>query len=113
MIREITTMDRKTGEAKKVPIDLTNGIDRAILQIFRALAPTRTGVLKGTVRVELTAVGFNIISDIYYMPYTTERWISPRWKGRENPNLRWWDEAYETSMRFLSSIYGKEFRRVQ
>lgn len=28
-----------------------------------------------------------------YMPYTTEKWISPKWKGKKNPNEGWFDRA--------------------
>lgn len=30
-----------------------------------------------------------------YMPYTNEVWLSPRWKGRSNPNERWWQETVQ------------------
>lgn len=30
-----------------------------------------------------------------YMVYTNEVWISPKWKGKQNPNQGWWEEAYE------------------
>lgn len=26
-----------------------------------------------------------------YVPYTNELWISPKWKGKKNPNQGWWD----------------------
>ena len=98
---------------KNERITLKGGIENAIFQIFKSQAPTRTGVLKGQIKVNQVEGGFQIISDIYYMPYTTEKWISPRWRGRENPNERWWDEAYEIAIRFLTSVYGKEFKREQ
>lgn len=107
----ITVINRETKE--KEVITLKGGIENAIFQIFKSQAPTRTGTLKGQIKVNQIDGGFQIISDIYYMPYTTEKWISPRWRGRENPNERWWDEAYEISMRFLTSVYGKEFKREQ
>ena len=25
-----------------------------------------------------------------YMPYTNEPWLSPRWRGKKNPNEGWW-----------------------
>lgn len=28
-----------------------------------------------------------------YMPYTTEKWISPKWKGHKNPNEGWFDRS--------------------
>jgi hypothetical protein len=91
--------------------EFENGIENAVWQIFKSQAPTRTGVLRNQIRVERTEQGFNIISDIYYMPFTNEPWISPRWRGRANPNEKWWDEAYKLALQFLSSVYGKEFKR--
>lgn len=32
-----------------------------------------------------------------YVPYTNEPWISPKWKGKPNPNQGWWE-------RFLSEF---------
>lgn len=101
------------SEGKTEVISLKNGVDNAVFQIFKSQAPMKSGALKGQIRVVKTETGFDIISDIEYMPYTTEKWVSPRWRGRENPNLRWWDEAYEIALRFLSSVYGKEFKREQ
>lgn len=86
-------------------------LENAVFQIFKSQAPTRTGTLKGQIRIERTDNGFNIVSDIYYMPYTEEAWVSPRWRGRANPNEGWFKEAFEMSMRFISSVYGKEFIR--
>ena len=28
-----------------------------------------------------------------YMPYTNEKWISPKWNGKQNPNEGWWEKA--------------------
>lgn len=33
--------------------------------------------------------GFGLSWETDYIAYTVERWISPRWKGRENPNEQW------------------------
>jgi hypothetical protein len=95
----------------KEEITLDKGVENALLQIFQATAPTRTGTLKGKIRLEYMDGGIRIISDIYYMPYTEEKWISPRWRGRANPNEGWFKEAMEISMQFLSRLYGKEFKR--
>lgn len=106
----ITVIERETG--KKVVVDLTNGVDRAIIQVFKSQAPTRKGDLKNLIRIETFDGGFRIVSDIYYMPFTNEKWVHPRWRW-PNPNEGWWDEAFDIAMRFLSSMYGKEFRREQ
>lgn len=28
-----------------------------------------------------------------YMPFTNEKWISPRWHGKRNPNEKWFDKT--------------------
>lgn len=29
-----------------------------------------------------------------YVYYTNEPWLSPRWKGKANPNQGWWDNDF-------------------
>lgn len=108
---DFSVIDKKTGEQVKITLD--KGIDDAVTQIFKALAPRRSEALKAQIQKVPIEDGFQVISTIYYMPYTTEKWGYHRgWrKILPNPNERWWAEAFETAMRFLSSVYGKEFRR--
>jgi hypothetical protein len=49
------------------------------------------------------------------MPYTTEKWgYHSVWKKTlVNPHEGWWQEAFEMSIRFVSSVLGKEFVREQ
>lgn len=28
-----------------------------------------------------------------YVPYTNEKWVSPKWRGHKNPNEGWFDRA--------------------
>lgn len=58
------------------------------------------GLLQSTIRCENKSyMGMEQVEcyagseQAYYMPFTNERWISPRWKGKQNPNYHWWDEA--------------------
>ena len=41
-------------------------------------------------------------NEAYYMPFTNERWISPRWKGKQNPNYHWFDDAIDDVARLCS-----------
>lgn len=104
-------LNRQTGKQEK--IELKKGIDNAILQIFKSQAPVSTGTLKGRIRVETFEDGFRIVSDIYYMTYTTEKWgYNRRWqKVLPNPNEGWWQDAFNIAMRFLSTVYGEGFKR--
>lgn len=89
-------------------------VENAVLQIFKTNAPYRTGTLKGDIRIEHLDNGFMIVCDIYYMPYTTEKWGYNSWwkKTLINPNEGWWQEAFQQAVEFVSQVYGKEFRRV-
>lgn len=58
------------------------------------------GLLQSTIRMENQSYkGMEQVvclvgnEQAYYMPYTNERWISGRWKGKQNPNEDWWDNA--------------------
>ena len=89
-------------------------IKNAVYQIFQANAPERTGDLKRNMRIELSEKGFSVVVDIEYMPYTEEAWgFNRRWGYTGiNPNQGWFKESFEISLRFLSQVYGKEFKRV-
>lgn len=90
-------------------------VEQAVLQIFKNQAPKDKGVLEGQIRIERTDYGFNIVSDIYYMEYTTEKWgYNKQWKKTLiNPNERWWQQAFEIAIKFLATVYGKGFIREQ
>ena len=43
-----------------------------------------------------------------YMPYTNEKWISPRWKGAKNPNEKWWENMSKDFVKDLAKeLQGK------
>ena len=67
------------------------------------------GLLQSTIRIENKS--YNGMSQVacyagnklaYYTPYTNERWISPRWHGKQNPNYHWFDEAIHDVSRLAS-----------
>ena len=67
---------------------------------LRSLAPYDTGNLsQNAIRIEFPSPSVCLIyvdeSIAPYMPFTTRPWISPRWKGRKNPNEGWWQAAGE------------------
>lgn len=90
-------------------------LEQSVLQIFKNQAPHRTGALKGKIRINELDNGFELISDIEYMPYTTEKWgYNSRWgKTLTNPNEGWWDEAFNLAVQFIGSVTGKEVKRVK
>ena len=41
-----------------------------------------------------------------YLPYTNEKWISPRWKGKKNPNRKWYNKAMYSFCNALLQSFG-------
>ncbi len=67
---------------------------------LRILAPYDTGNLAlNAIKIEFPSPSTCIIyvdeAIAPYMQYTTRPWVSPRWKGRKNPNEGWWQAAGE------------------
>lgn len=78
------------------------------LAIVRATAPYRKGDLSNSFQLRMTDDGFEIYTNIYYMPFTNEAWIHPRWRGRENPNLNWFDQATKFVKEYIERQLGGE-----
>ena len=100
-------------DGKETVVDLKNGVENAVLQIFKSQAPYKKGILKASIKKITDEVGFEIVITLYYMKYTEEKWgYHKGWKKTLiNPNQGWFKEAFEMSLRFLASVYGKEFTR--
>lgn len=67
------------------------------------------GLLQSTIRIEnqsqngmAMVCGYVGNTQAYYMPYTNEKWISPHWKGKKNPNENWFDESIHDVARLCS-----------
>ena len=73
----------------------------------------RTGNLKRSFKYDALGDGFEITTDIYYMPFTNEPWVSPRWRGRENPNLYWFNNAAEYLGQYLARHLGGNYVRIK
>ena len=41
-----------------------------------------------------------------YTPFTNEKWISPYWNGKPNPNENWWNNAIEFIIGFIAKSFG-------
>lgn len=77
------------------------------MEIFRQFCPVDTGNLaNNAIQLAFGNGHFRIyVSERIapYMPYTNEPWISPKWHGRKNPNVYWFDAAVEACMAMLAS----------
>lgn len=86
--------------------DFENTLLRAMekaLNVVKGQAPVRTGELKNSIQLVATATGYDIIVTAPHMPYTEEKWVSPQWKGRANPNEGWFRIATELVFRLIRS----------
>lgn len=77
------------------------------LFLIRAFCPEHTGNLsRNGVKLEFGDGYFRIYVDeevAPYMPYTNEPWISPKWHGRKNPNLYWFDNGVSACFDYLET----------
>lgn len=75
--------------------------------------PVRRGDLKKSFKITNLGKRVEIATSIDYMPYTTEPWISPRWKGRENPNLGWFRESTEFMAKMIARHLGGRYVKIK
>lgn len=47
-----------------------------------------------------------------YMPYTNEKWISPKWKGAKNPNENWWENMCKDFVKDLAKELKGKVRKL-
>ncbi len=80
---------------------------------LQKLAPYDTGNLAlNAIRIEFTSSKRCVIyvdeSIAPYMPYTTEKWLSPYWRGKKNPNEGWFESAVQLIAEVLADLCGGE-----
>ena len=83
---------------------------------LRNLAPYDTGNLAlNAIKIEFTSLNECVIyvdeSIAPYMPYTTRPWVSPRWRGKKNPNEGWWQAAGELLVELIAQELQGEIER--
>lgn len=50
----------------------------------------------------------------YYMPFTNEPWISPKWNGRKNPNEGWWqNKAVPAVLEYIQRRLGRRIKSIK
>lgn len=87
---------------KQFEVTLLRAVEDAT-QLVRAIAPVRSGKLKASIELVATEKGYKILITAPHTVYTEEKWVSPRWKGRANPNEGWIKEATELVYRLLKA----------
>lgn len=63
------------------------------------------GALRNSIRIEndKVIVGNDVA---FYAVYTNEKWISPRWHGKQNPNENWINDIVSQALIIFSGKYG-------
>lgn len=69
--------------------------------LVKGSAPYRKGDLERSIKLLATDTGYEIIVTAPHMVFTEEKWTSPKWKGRANPNEGWFQEVTELVFRLL------------
>lgn len=87
------------------------------LEILKKHAPIRTGNLR-YVSIKMERVNdnaFEIYVSVDIAPYvycTNEKWISPRWHGKKNPNEGWVEAAIDEILQMIAKETGGEIADV-
>lgn len=67
---------------------------------MREICPYDTGNMHDTIRLDIINTNECTVTiggaDAPYAVYTNEKWIAPRWRGRDNPNEKWIDSGVHT-----------------
>jgi hypothetical protein len=85
---------------KQLQRTLLNAMEKARI-LVDSIAPERSGELKLSIKLIATGTGYEIKITAPHMKYTEEKWISPQWNGRANPNEGWFREAVELVFRLI------------
>lgn len=79
-------------------------------RILAEAAPVDTGNLKQSIEVlRRNDNEYHIVipaAKVPYAVYTNERWISPYWQGKSNPNEKWIDKAVQSMAERLTAMLG-------
>ena len=89
------------------------------MRMLRERSPYATGNMHDSIRVEKVKDGgisgggeYRVIipADLVpYVVYTNEKWVSPYWKGKSNPNEHWVDKAVQEIVQRLATILDGTF----
>ena len=82
-----------------------------IMKRLREFAPKDTGNLAFNSLVDVNLAEDKVqiyvnLEEAPYMPYTNEPWISPKWKGKNNPNEYWWNDAIVLILHEVAQVFG-------
>lgn len=86
-----------------------------IVEVARQEAPYESGTLSGAINFEFldkkTARIYVDEAIAPYMPYTNEPWVSSWWRGKQNPNLYWWDKMAQIAKAMIGAAVGADATR--
>lgn len=77
-----------------------------VLLLLKEQAPYRSGELVASITMNKTPTGYELRIAAPHTVFTNEPWISPRWKGRENPNEAWIQHTHRLIAEFIARELG-------
>lgn len=93
-----------------VRVKLEQALFNAYWKVFAAAPKDTWNLCMNALKMAETTDGYVIYIDdaiAPYMPYTNEKWTSPRWGGKKNPNEGWFNKvAGEVLQMFAEELHG-------
>jgi len=74
--------------------------------LIRSQTPYRSGYMASQWKYRFVENGIEFYNETDYLVYTNEKWISPRWRGRKNPNEKWMEETTKLVAEFIARELG-------
>lgn len=103
--KELVTDFASTEQGKELQMKIDLLMAQALV-LVQTLSPYRSGDLSRSFQSRIVQGGVEIVTNMKYMPYTTEKWVSPQWRGRANPNEDWFKETAEYIARYVALGLG-------
>lgn len=79
-----------------------------LMMQLKLFAPFEWGNLMNSIQIrEITPYQYEVLIGgelVNYAPATNEEWVSPRWKGKQNPNQGWIEKCIESSLPVMKQI---------
>ena len=89
-----------------------------LYKLLQERCPVDTGNMKASISLLSGKGGTEYVIEIPanlvpYVVYTNERWISPKWNGRQNPNYHWIDDTIQLFLVSFTKELMKKTGRKQ
>ena len=91
-------------------------IARWAYRYVKSVCPYRTGNMFDQIKIRRASSDEWVIeiggAAAPYAVFTNEEWISPRWRGKKNPNEKWIDNSAEYIASYISASLGGKLNNL-